>query len=183
MNHTDLNDGRSREEQAAAMAQAPQQATSVDLDSCMAQLSEAQRQADDFKNRYLRTAAEVENTRKQAERDAMARATQEKRRFLREFLEVADTLEVALSLGDWPGMREGVKLAYQQLQQVLARAGVTRIEVKTGDTFDPVYHEAVDVRAGDSPNDIVVEVVRAGYLHDGELLRPAQVIVARGRQQ
>ena len=183
MNHTDLNTGRGRDEQASAAAHAPQEAASADLDSCIAQLTEAQHQADEFKNRYLRAAAEVENARKQAERDAQARAIQEKRRFLREILEVADSLEMALSLGDWPGMREGVRLAYQQLQQALARSGVKRIEVKEGDTFDPVYHEAVDVRAGDTPEDIVVAVVRAGYLHDGDLLRPAQVIVAQGRQQ
>jgi molecular chaperone GrpE len=159
----------------------PQTPEAVDIERFTAQVAEARRETEDFKNRYLRAAAEVQNVRKQAERDASTRATQDKRRFLREFLEVGDSLEMALSLGDWPGMREGVRLAYQQLQHALAQAGVERMVVKPGDTFDPVYHEAVEVRAGDAPHDVVVEVVRAGYLHDGAVLRPAQVIVARGR--
>jgi molecular chaperone GrpE len=157
-------------------------ATSEDQ-NCLAQLEEARRQAEEFRNKYLRAAADVENARKQAERDAAARATQERRRFLSQFLDVADSLERALSLpGDAPGLHEGVKLSLRQMQQALERAGAKRMEVKAGDTFDPVYHEAVEVRAGDAPYDQVVELVRSGYMHNDDVLRPAQVIVARGQR-
>jgi len=184
MNQPDLDTRQNSQEEASAGApSAQQQAASAEVQNCLAQLSEARREADDFKNRYLRAAAEVENARKQAERDAAARAVQDKRRLLREFLEVADSLERVLSApGDLPTLYEGVKLSLRQLQQVLARAGAERMDIKAGDTFDPVYHEAVEVRGGDFPQDTVVETVRGGYLHDGVVLRPAQVIVARGRQ-
>lgn len=154
----------------------------ADHESCQAQLAEARREADEFRNRYLRAAAEVENARKQAVRDAAARSVQDQRRFLSEFLEVVDNLERALAHpGDFVSLHKGVQLALRQAHKALARAGVERMEVKTGDVFDPVYHEAVEVRAGDDPHDIIVEVVRSGYLHDGTVLRPAQVIVARGQ--
>jgi molecular chaperone GrpE len=168
--------------QHAAHAPAQQQVESVGLEGCLAQLTEVRREADEYKNRYLRAAAEVENARKQAERNAAARGLQEKRHLLLEFLEVADSLERALSQpSSKTDLYDGVKLALRQLQQALARAGVERMEIKEGDTFDPVYHEAVEVRAGNTPHDTVVDVVRAGYMHDGTVLRPAQVIVARGR--
>jgi molecular chaperone GrpE len=183
MNHYDPNASGTSEEQPPATAQAAQQAVSTELESCVAQLAEARREAGEFKNRYLKAAAEVENTRKQAERDATVRITQDKRRFLREFLEVADSLERVLSQpGDLSALYDGVKVSLRQLQQVLARAGAERMAIKAGDTFDPMYHEAVEVRAGDRPDDTIVDVVRAGYLHDGAVLRPAQVIVARGLQ-
>jgi molecular chaperone GrpE len=171
-----------RADGATRSTPSPQTPEAVEIERCIAQVAEARREIEDFKNRYMRAAAEVENVRKQAERDASTRATQEKRRFLREFLEVGDTLEIILSQPtDAPGLFQGVRLALRQSQQVLARAGVERMVVKPGDTFDPGYHEAVEVRAGDAPQDVVVDVVRAGYLHDGAVLRPAQVIVARGR--
>jgi molecular chaperone GrpE len=162
---------------------APSPKMSTELESCLAQVAEARREAEEFRNRYMRAAADVENARKQAERNAEARSVQDKRLFLREFLEVADSLERVLSQpGDLSALYEGVKLSLRQLQQILVRAGVERMEIKAGDTFDPMYHEAVEVRAGDTPHDMIVEVVRAGYLHEGAVLRPAQVIVARGRQ-
>jgi molecular chaperone GrpE len=147
------------------------------------QLTQARRDADEFRNRYLRAAADIENTRKQAEREAATRALRDKRRMLLDFLEVADNLERALAQpGAASPLQQGVEMVLRQLQQALARAGVQRMTVKAGDTFDPVYHEAVEVRTGETAEDVVVEVVRAGYLHEGEVLRPAQVIVARGRQ-
>lgn len=167
-----------------AQSQPAAQAPNADLESCARQLDEARRQAEEFKDKYLRAAAEVENARKQAERDAATRVTEEKRRFLREFLEVADNLEMALSVpSDKTDLIEGVRLALQQLQQVLRRHGVERMAVQAGDTFDPVFHDAVEVRPGNEPHDKVVEVVRSGYLYNGTVLRPAQVIVARGQRQ
>lgn len=166
-------------EQAAVPNRPP---TDPQLDESITQLNAARQEANDFKNRYMRLAAETDNARKQAERAAVSRGQQDKRRFLQEFLEVADSLERALALpGDTAGLYQGVRLAFNQLQQSLARSGVERIPVRAGDTFDPVYHEAVEVRQGDTPHDTVVEVVRSGYMHEGALLRPAQVIVARGQ--
>ncbi|HKP53947.1 MAG TPA: nucleotide exchange factor GrpE [Chloroflexia bacterium] len=183
MIQSDPNANGSSEEQAQAYAQTAQPGLEAALESCRTQLTSAQVEADEFRNRFLRAAAEVENARKQAERDAAARIVQERRRFLREFLEVADSLERTLSApGDLPTLYEGVKLSLRQLQQVLSRAGTERMTIKPGDTFDPVYQEAVEVRSGEEPRDTVVDVVRSGYMHDGVVLRPAQVIVARGRQ-
>jgi molecular chaperone GrpE len=189
MDQPEPNTRGSNEEQASS-ASAPRAvhvarpSMDAELEDCLAQVAEAKREAGDLKNRYMRAAAEVENVRKQAVRDATTRSIQDKRRFLLDFLEVADSLERVLSQpGESPGLREGINLSLRQMQQVLARVGVERMTVKAGDTFDPVYHEAVEVRAGNVSHDIVVEVVRPGYLHEGVVLRPAQVIVARGRKE
>jgi molecular chaperone GrpE len=162
---------------------ATQPAPTVELESCITQLAQARHEADDLRNRYVRAIADIENARKQAERDATARLLQDKRRFLGDFLEVADSLERALAVpGDPYGLYEGVEVALRQLQQVLTRAGVTRMAVRAGDPFTPLYHEAIEARPGDVERDTVADVVRAGYMHEGIVLRPAQVIVVRGRQ-
>ncbi len=150
------------------------------LDDCMAQLDQARRELDATQDKYLRAAAQAENTRKWAERDAQARATQSKRDLLRQLLEVMDNLERALAQpADAAALQEGVQLTLRQLEQVLARAGVQRIAVEPGQPFDPLYHEAVEVRHDGVPQDTVTEVVHPGYRHDGFVIRPAQVVVTR----
>jgi molecular chaperone GrpE len=149
-------------------------------DDYQAALAEARSEADEFKDKYLRAVADVENARKWAERDTQARAIESQRRLLRQLLEVIDNLERALTTSaEAVGLRQGVDMTLRQLMQVLAQAGVERIAAESGQAFDPAYHEAVAVHAGDVPQDTVVDVEQAGYLHDGVVLRPARVVAMR----
>jgi molecular chaperone GrpE len=140
------------------------------------ELEAIRQEAAEYKDKYLRAAAELENTKKRLERHYANQAEEEKKRLLRAFLAVADNLERALAhSGD--GFREGVELTYQELQRLLSREGVEPMEV-IGQPFDPYYHEAVDTMDGDDDQEIVVGERQKGYLYRGELLRPAKVEVA-----
>jgi molecular chaperone GrpE len=157
-----------------------ERAAPTTLDECQTVLAEARSEADELRDKYLRAVAEAENARKWAERDAQTRATESQRRLLRQLLEVIDNLERALTApGEPSGLRQGVEMTLRQLTRVLAQAGVERIAVESGQPFDPMYHEAVEVRPGDVFEDTVVEVVQLGYLHHGVVLRPARVVVMR----
>ena len=161
---------RGHEEQEAQMT----------LGEYRAVLSEARSEADEFRDKYLRAVAEAENARKWAERDTQARATESQRRLLRQLLEVIDNLERALTMpADTSGLRQGVDITLRQLLRVLSQAGVERIAVEAGQPFDPLYHEAVAVHAGNVPQDTVVAVEQPGYLHDGVVLRPTRVVAMR----
>jgi molecular chaperone GrpE len=128
------------------------------------ELEAIRQEAAEYKDKYLRTAAEVENTRKRAERRYADLAEEEKKRLLRAFLNVADNLERALAhSGD--GFRDGVRLTYQDLQRLLSREGVEPLD-------------AVDTVAGDNDQETVVGERQKGYLYRGEMLRPAKVQVA-----
>jgi molecular chaperone GrpE len=155
-------------------------AAPMTLDEYRSALAEARRDADELREKYLRAVAEAENARKWAARDAQARATESQRRLLRQLLEVIDNLERALTTpADASALRQGVDITLRQLLRVLAQAGVERIAVESGQAFDPLYHEAVAVRAGDVPQDTVVDVEQPGYVHDGVVLRPARVVAMR----
>ena len=151
------------------------------------ELEAIRQEAADYKDKYLRAAAEVENTRKRLERRYADQAEEEKKRLLRAFLAVADNLERALAHSERPpsippdsqggSLRAGVKLTYQELQRLLIQEGVEPLEI-IGKTFDPYYHEAVLTVACDDEVDTVVEERQKGYLYRGQLLRPAKVDVA-----
>lgn len=155
-------------------------AAPMTLDEYRSALAEARRDADELREKYLRAVAEAENARKWAARDAQTRATESQRQLLRQLLEVIDNLERALTTpADASALRQGVDITLRQLLRVLAQAGVERIAVESGQAFDPLYHEAVAVRAGDVPQDTVVDVEQPGYVHDGVVLRPARVVAMR----
>jgi len=151
------------------------------------ELEAIQQEAAEYKDKYLRAAAEVENTRKRLERRYGDQAEEEKKRLLRAFLAVADNLERALAHSDYSptdspasqrgGLSEGVQLTYQELQRLLGQEGVEPLEA-IGQPFDPYYHEAVGTVPGDDDAETVVGERQKGYLYRGELLRPAKVEVA-----
>ena len=140
------------------------------------ELEAIRQEAAEYKDKYLRAAAEVQNTRKQLERRYADQAEEEKKRLLRAFLTVADNLERALAHSG-AGFRDGVQLTYQELQRLLSQEGVEPMETM-GQPFDPYYHEAVDTVDGDDDQETVVGERQRGYLYRGELLRPAKVEVA-----
>ena len=148
-------------------------------DDLQEQFEAARQEAVENHDRYLRALAESENMRKRLERLCDERVWQEKKRLLTHILDLANQLEQALEYvdGDDP-VGVGVRLTYQQLQQVLAQEGVRALQ-SVGQAFDPRIHEAVEMSSGSGERNGVTGEFRKGYMLDGRLLRPARVRVER----
>jgi molecular chaperone GrpE len=128
--------------------------------------------------RYLRARSDLDNYRKRADRELERRVQEQTDRILREWLEVADTVERALAWenGIAPD-QAGLRAVREQIEAVLAREGVRPVG-DAGERFDPERHEAVGVVVpSDREPGTIAEVVRTGYSTDDRLLRPAQVVV------
>jgi molecular chaperone GrpE len=146
----------------------------------------AKAEADEWRDRCLRKAAEFENFRKRSERERLESANLVKISVLMEFLPVMDACERALGsfdgdeeqAGSLQSYREGCELLYKQLGDTLSRLGVIPLEVK-GKKFDPHVHEALVYQETlEHEDDTVIEELRRGYLFKERLLRPSQVVVA-----
>lgn len=145
------------------------------------QLAAANARADENHNRFLLAAADLENYKKRTERDFRRILTDRRRTMLERFLPVLDNLERALE-SDAAGeaLRNGIEQTLRGFKAVLDAEGVSPIDV-AGRQFDPQVAEAIgtsEARDGVA-DDTVVEVSEKGYTIDGELLRPAKVIVAK----
>lgn len=151
-----------------------------DLAECQEALTQARRELLELNDKFLRAAAQLENIRKWTERDVMARSKEERLALFRQFLEVMDNLDRALSQpAELDVLYQGVRLTRAQFGNVFARAGLEKIKVEAGDAFDPTYHDGIEVRFGDVDQPAVLEVVQTGYLYENNLVRPAGVIVIR----
>lgn len=136
----------------------------------------------DWREEYMRLAAEIENTKKRLARNAEKILQEERKHLLAEMLPVADNLDRILAYANpaWdPDLNRGLEIARQDLMARLRKYGVEPIAAE-GKAFDPEWHEAVGaLPAGDTPSGTVVRVEQEGYRLDGQLLRPAQVLIAQ----
>jgi len=153
-----------------------------DPEARAAELEDLKRQLNEKQDRLLRALAEVDNVKRrtQRERDEYVRYANES--LIRELLPVIDNfdraLEAARATGEAAKVVEGVTLIQRELLKVLERAGVTRYPA-LGERFDPNRHEATGrMVSGTHPPDTVVAEMAPGYLLNGRVLRPAQVVVA-----
>lgn len=142
-------------------------------------------QAEEFRDRLLRTAADFDNYRKRTAREKQEVLDHAHQALLTKLIPVLDSFEAALAALGSPEkpaqdkLEEGVRLVWQQLRSVLQEAGLTEVDA-TGQPFDPSLHEAVAVEERtDVPDHHVVRQIRKGYKLRNRLLRPASVVVAQ----
>lgn len=144
------------------------------------------------KDDVLRALAEVENTRRRAERQAQEARAYAIDRFANDLLPVADTLARALDAAP-AGWRDngddalrnlltGLEMTERSLIDVFARHGLKRVGAK-GETFDPNRHQAVAQIPSSHPAGAIAEVMQPGYVLGDRTLRAAMVAVSAGPGQ
>ncbi len=139
-----------------------------------------------LKEQLLRYAAEAENTKRRAEREANDARAYAIQKFARDLLEVADNLSRALAHEpagvDDPAVKNfvlGVEMTEKALLGAFERNGLKRLAPLRGEKFDPHQHQAMaEVPGSDVAAGGVVDVMQAGYELLGRLVRPAMVTVA-----
>jgi molecular chaperone GrpE len=138
----------------------------------------------DYKDKWLRAVAELDNVRKRAKRDVDVAQTRGIARLARELLPALDNFERALAAAEsQPENRDhhltdGIRLVQTELLGALARVGIEPDSPK-GERFDPHRHEAIAQQPADGAEPgTIVEVYSAGYRHGEDVLRPAKVVVA-----
>ena len=153
-----------------------------------AKLAAAEKEKKDNWDRYLRAAADLENTRKRTKREVEDAKLDGKNKVLKEMLPVVDNLERAIehassSIDDNPSTRaivEGVQLVLRQFQTAFERLDISAIDAQ-GQPFDPNLHEAISQIESDQTPGTVVQVLQRGYRAGDRLLRPALVVVAKAK--
>ncbi len=167
--------------EAESASPAPDGDAPLGADQPESPLSEALAKAEDNWNRYLRTAAELENVRKRAARDQENARNYGVEKLAGELLIVLDSLEAGLEAGANAAVEDllaGKEATLNLLRSALEQHGVSEVDPE-GERFNPELHEAMSMQQSNTaePGSILT-VVQKGYELNGRLLRPARVIVA-----
>ncbi|HYD54055.1 MAG TPA: nucleotide exchange factor GrpE [Gemmatimonadaceae bacterium] len=140
------------------------------------------RQLDEQRDKYLRLAAEYDNFRKRALRERTEATGRGQAELARQLLDALDDLarfaHLDPAVTDATTVVEGAAMVERKLLKTLGSAGLAVVD-PVDQTFDPNVHEAIATEPAAAAEDdhVVSKVYQVGYLFNGQLLRPARVVV------
>jgi molecular chaperone GrpE len=147
-----------------------------------AELEKARAALSEQHEAWLRAKAETENMRRRAQEDVLKASKFAAEKFAQAMLPVKDSLEAALSnqTQTLETLREGVELTLKQLVSAFDTSGLVE-ENPIGHKFDPNRHQAIGMQEADQEPNTVLVVLQKGYLLNERVIRPAMVMVSKGR--
>ncbi len=149
-------------------------------DSLEVKLANAEKQAAEMQDAFLRAKAEGENIRRRAQEDIAKAHKFAIENFAKSMVAVKDSLEMAMKT-DVPSVdsiKEGVDVTLRQLTQVFEQNKIFEVMPEQGEKLDPMKHQAIQMVEADQEPNTVVSVLQKGYTLADRLLRPAVVVVA-----
>ena len=154
-------------------------ADTVQTADCGTQVDSLIGEVRELNDKYLRMAAELENTRRRAAIDAESMARTRAMSIAGKILPVMDAVDAALKHSPDD---DGIKSMARALESVFAQIGITRIGT-VGEKLNPQFHNAIQIMPipsdGDAkpePDTIAAEM-QAGYMFGDSVLRTAMVVV------
>ncbi len=127
-------------------------------------------------DKYLRLAAELENTRRRAALDAESRARNRAMGVAEKILPVMDAVDAALKHSPDDA---GIQSMARALESAFAQIGITKIE-SIGEKLNPMFHNAIQVvESPDAETNAIVDEMQTGYMFGDTILRTAMVVVAK----
>jgi molecular chaperone GrpE len=161
-------------------AQRDERRASEQVEQDLDELTATKRERDEYLELAQRTRADFENYRKRVAKESAEATARGKADLAKQLLPVVDNLERALEAANAePGsLGKGVGLVLEELRGKLQEAGVEPYD-PLGERFDPELHEALSTRAEEGTDaGEVLETVEKGYRLNGQVLRPARVVVS-----
>jgi molecular chaperone GrpE len=146
-------------------------------------LKEAEDEASQLRDAWLRAKAETDNLRKQAQNDIAKAHKYAIEKFAQELLTVRDALELTLATPNatTEALKDGVELTLKNLSAAFERERIVELN-PVGQKYDPHRHQAMTMIDSEQPAGTVVQVFQKGYLLNDRVLRPALVAVAKSRE-
>jgi molecular chaperone GrpE len=166
----------------AAAAAAAAQSTEPGGPDVADGIGDPERELAEQRDKYLRLAAEYDNFRKRTAKERQDAHLRGQGDMLKGMIDALDDLgrfaHVDPTTTDAKTIADGVSLVERKLLKTLAGHGLEVID-PVGRPFDPAQHEAVMTEPAESPDEDhrVARVFQQGYQFNGQLLRPARVVV------
>jgi len=145
------------------------------------QIETLSREKQELFDKLQRVAADYANYQKRAPKQIADSVAYEKKAIIKSLLPSLDNFAHALASADnaeaVDGVVKGVRMVFEHMLDALKAHGLEQVE-SVGQDFDPMVHEAIQLRAeADKPDNVVLEEYQTGYKLNGRVVRPSKVIV------
>ena len=146
-------------------------------------LQAAERKAQEHYDAWMYAKAESENIRRRAAEDVAKAQKFAVERFSNEVLAVKDSLEAGLAVetATVESFKSGMELTLKQLSSVFEKFNIAEIN-PVGEKLDPHKYQAISMIDSELPANTVVSVMQKGYALSDRVLRPALVLVSKGKE-
>ncbi|MBQ8474010.1 MAG: nucleotide exchange factor GrpE [Alphaproteobacteria bacterium] len=162
---------KSVEIESVSVDETPANENNINVD-----IEKLQNQLAEMNDKYLRMAAELENTRRRAALDAESRARNRAMGVAEKILPVMDAIDAALKHSPDD---DGIKSMARAMESAFAQIGIVKIE-SIGEQLNPMFHNAIQVvDMPDKTTNTIVDEMQTGYMFGDTLLRTAMVVVAK----
>ncbi len=136
----------------------------------------------ELEDKNLRISAEMINTLRRKDEDNARVMKYANESLIEDILNVVDNFDRALNQNsnseDVVNYQKGMKMIYDNLISILEKYEVKEIEALDKE-FDPTYHQAVMTeKVEGKESNIVIEVLRKGYMYKDKVIRPVMVKVS-----
>jgi molecular chaperone GrpE len=180
-----VNEQETEEQQAAA-----EQETEAPEGESKEEASPLETENKKLKETLMRTLAELENTRKRALEESEKTAKYAISKFAEDLIGVMENFYLAFDNSGEESLKvkdgnkdffDAIRMTHSELKKVFEKHGLVRIYPE-GEIFDPNFHSAIAQEASDLDVGTITKVMQAGYTIKGRLLRPALVLVSKGKE-
>jgi molecular chaperone GrpE len=145
-------------------------------------LAEVEKQRDEYLAGWQRAKADFINYRKEEMKHLEEVAKYGSEDLIKDLVSVLDNFDLGLRALEKAGpVEKGVYLIRSQIEDILKKRGLVKIDLKPGDPFDPMTAEALSEVESDRPPGTIVEEIEPGYRLHEKVLRAARVIIAKSR--
>ena len=158
------------------------------MEAAVAKIAELEAERDEFRDKWMRSEAEIQNVRNRAKRDVDETRQYAVQKFAKDVAEAAENIKRGLDSipartdneAEIVGkLRDGFEGVERSFVALLERNGVVRTD-PTGAMFDPNLHQAMAEQETDAhPPGTVVQAWTQAWTLNGRILRPAMVVVAK----
>lgn len=182
----ELNQNTNQNETEEQNKQMNESNKEINVEELQKRIEELEKESNEWKEKFLRKAAEFENYKRRTENDQLNLLNYAAESFIKKILPVVDDFERSLEhindSNDYEKLKEGVQLIYNKLIKVLEEQGVKKIEA-VGKPFDVEYHEALMQREDPSvPPHTVLDELEKGYMYRDKVIRHSKVVVSSEAQ-
>ncbi len=171
-----MKDNNQKDKQNIKSSSVPNNSEASGLNELSRELEKTLKERDEYLDGWKRSKADLINYKKEELKRLEDMAKYATEDIMKDLIAVLDSFDLALvslkSVGN--GAEKGVQMIKSQLEDMLKKSGLTKINASPGEEFDPSRQEAVVVVDGGESGKIAEEI-EPGYMLYNKMLRPIRV--------
>jgi len=142
-------------------------------------IEEIQKERDDYLEGWKRAKADFINYKNEESERVKRFGLMTKEMIIADILPVLDSFELGITSAKDEQSKKGMELIRMQLEEVMRRNGLGKINISPGQLFNPLYHEAIGEIESEYKDGTIAEEVSAGYMLDDRVVRPTRIRISK----